>query len=155
MKRKRPLVLRLIAAERALRGAALIAAGVYLFGHLHSDFGRIADRWMRRLELDPNRHFLRRIVDHLHSLTPNEVKIFAALALGYGLLELVEGIGLWLDKLWAEWLTVIATSLLIPLELYELVKKVSLLKAGGIAVNILVVVYLSLRLRKRLREHHA
>jgi uncharacterized membrane protein (DUF2068 family) len=36
------------------------------------------------------------------------------------MLELVEGVGLWLDPLWAEYLTVIATSLLIPVELYEL-----------------------------------
>src|SRR5690242_4434709 len=106
-KRKRPLLLAFIAGERALRGVALIAAGIYLLGHLHSDLGRIADRWMRRLELDPNRHFLHRIVHYLHNVTTNEVKIFAVLALAYGALELVEGVGLWLDKLWAEFLTVI------------------------------------------------
>ena len=74
------MLLRLIAAERAIRGVILIAAGTYLFGHLHSDLGKLADRWMRRLELDPNRHFLRRIVEHLHHVTTNEVKIFAFLA---------------------------------------------------------------------------
>jgi uncharacterized membrane protein (DUF2068 family) len=148
--RKRPVLLRLIAAERTIRGAALIAAGVYLLGHLHSDLGKIADRWMRRLELDPNRHFLHRVVHYLHNVTSNEVRIFAVLALGYGMLELVEGAGLWLDKLWAEYLTVIATSLLVPLELYELVRKPSLLKAVGIVVNVLIVLYLARRLRRRL-----
>ncbi len=147
------MLLRLIAAERAIRGAVLIAAGVYLLGHLHSDLGRIANRWMRRLELDPNRHFLRRVVEYLHNVTSNEVKIFAVLALGYGLLELVEGAGLWLDKLWAEYLTVIATSLLVPLELYELVRKPSLLKAAGIVVNVLIVLYLARRLRRRIAAH--
>jgi len=151
--RKRPLLLRIIAAERAIRGALLIAAGIYLFGHLHSDFGKIANRWMRRLELDPNRHFLRRIVQHLHNVTTSEIKIFAVAALAYGALELVEGVGLWLDKLWAEFLTVIATSLLVPLELYELVRKPSMLKAIGIAVNVLIVIYLARRLQKRVRAH--
>ena len=71
-------------------------------------------------------------------------------AVFYGVLETVEGAGLWLDKLWAEWLTVIATSLLIPFELYELVHKPSMLKAVGTAVNIAIVVYLAYRLRRRL-----
>jgi uncharacterized membrane protein (DUF2068 family) len=143
--------LRLIAVERAIRGAVLIAAGIYLFGHLKSDFGKIADRWMRKLELDPNRHFLHRIVERLHNVTSNEVKIFAVLALGYGVLEFVEGVGLWLDKLWAEYLTVIATSLLVPFEVYELVGKPSLVKAVGIAVNILIVLYLARRLHRRVK----
>lgn len=151
--RRRPVLLRIIAAERAIRGAALIAAGIYLFGHLRSDFGKIADRWMRRIELDPHRHFLHRIVEHLHRLTTNEVKIFATAAFAYGALELVEGTGLWLDKLWAEFLTVIATSLLVPLEVYELVRKPSLLKATGIAVNVLIVLYLARRLRRRIAAH--
>jgi uncharacterized membrane protein (DUF2068 family) len=92
--RRRPVFLRLIAAERAIRGAVLIAAGAYLFGHLHSDLGKLADGWMRKLELDPNRHFLRRIAEYLHNVTTNEVRIFAFAAVGYGVLELVEGVGL-------------------------------------------------------------
>jgi uncharacterized membrane protein (DUF2068 family) len=61
----------------------------------------------------------------------------------------VEGVGLWLDQLWAEYLTVIATSLLIPLELYELAIRPSFWKAAGILVNVLIVVYLALTLRRR------
>jgi len=76
-------------------------------------------------------------------------------ATGYGLLELVEGVGLWLDRLWAEYLTVIATSLIIPVEVYELVRKPTLLKAGGIAVNVAIVAYLAWLLRRRLARHAA
>ena len=70
-------------------------------------------------------------------------------ALGYGLLELVEGVGLWLDQVRAEYVTVIATSLLLP-QLYELARKPSLLKAAGIAVNIAIVAYLAGMFRRRL-----
>ena len=72
---------------------------------------------------------------------------------GYGLPEVVEGTGLWLDQLWAEYLTVIATSLLVPFEIYELVRHPSAWKAGGIVVNIAIVVYLAHLLRRRLRSH--
>jgi uncharacterized membrane protein (DUF2068 family) len=149
--RRRPVLLRLIAAERVIRGVLLIAAGTYLFGHLHTDFGRLADRWLRKLELDPDRGFVHKIVEHLHRLTSDQLKIAAFFAVGYGALELVEGVGLWLDQLWAEYLTVIATSLLIPFEVYELVHKPGPVKAVGIAVNVLIVIYLAVRLRRRLR----
>ena len=146
------LILRLIAAERVLRGTLLVGAGVYLFSHLGSDFGRVADRVMRAVELDPRTHFLHRIVDYLHNLHAHELKIAAALAIGYGVLELVEGVGLWLDQIWAEYLVIVATSLLIPFELYELVRHPSPWKAAGILVNVLIVLYLVHLLRRRRRS---
>jgi uncharacterized membrane protein (DUF2068 family) len=144
--------LRLIAIERIARGALLLAAGVYLLFHLNSDFGRLGERVMRAIELDPRRPFLHHIVAYLHHLHASEIRVAAIIALGYGLLELVEGTGLWLDQLWAEYLTVIATSLLIPFELYELVHRPSVWKAGGIAVNVAIVGYLAHLLRRRSRR---
>jgi uncharacterized membrane protein (DUF2068 family) len=148
-------VLKLIAAERGIRGLLLFAAGIYLLTHLSSDFGKLADRIMRDVELDPRRPFLHRIVVYLHHLHASEIKVAAFAAIAYGVLELVEGTGLWLDQLWAEYLTVISTSLLIPYELYELARRPTALKAGGIAVNVAIVVYLALLLRRRLRRVHA
>jgi uncharacterized membrane protein (DUF2068 family) len=144
--------LRLIALERMARGVLLLAAGVYLLFHLSSDFGRLADHAIRAIELDPRRPFLHRFVAYLHRLHASELRIAALFALGYGTLELVEGTGLWLDQLWAEYLTVIATSLLLPFEVYELVRKPSVWKAGGIVVNVAIVVYLAYLLRRRSRE---
>ena len=146
------LVLRIIALERAVRGLLLLAAGVYLLFHLNSDFGRLAERVIRSIELDPKRPLLHRIVAYLHHLHASQLRIAATFALGYGVLELVEGTGLWLDQLWAEYLTVIATSLLIPFELYELVRHPSVWKAGGIIVNVAIVIYLIHLLRQRLRR---
>lgn len=145
-------VLRLIGLERIVRGALLLGAGVYLLFHLNSDFGRLGERVMRAIELDPRRPFLHRIVAYLHHLHASELRVAAVFAFGYGLLELVEGTGLWLDKLWAEYLTVVATSLLIPLELYELVRHPTALKAGGLVVNGLIVAYLVHLLRRRLKD---
>jgi uncharacterized membrane protein (DUF2068 family) len=148
-------VLRLIAIERGGRGLLLVAAGVYLLFHLTSDFGRLAERAMRAIELDPKRPFWHRIISYLHHLHASELRVAAIVAIGYGLLELVEGTGLWLDQLWAEYLTVIATSLLLPYEFYELVQRPSVWKAGGIVVNIAIVSYLAYLLRRRLRSSRA
>ena len=131
-----------IAAERAIRGALLIAAGIYLLGHTGSDLGKLADRLARGVELDTRRRFVRHLVDRLGHLSNHQVTLFGIAAIAFGALELVEGYGLWRRYRWAEWLTVIATSLLIPFELYELVRKPSALKAAGLAVNVLIVIYL-------------
>jgi len=148
-------ILRLIALERGVRGVLLIAAGIYLFTHLGTDFGRLADHIMRAIELNPQRPFLHRIVVYLHDLHASEIKVAAGAALVYGAIELVEGTGLWLDKLWAEYLTVISTSLLLPYEIYELIHHTTWWKALGIAVNIAIVVYLVVALRRRLRTERA
>jgi uncharacterized membrane protein (DUF2068 family) len=132
----------LIALERTARGLLLFAAGIYLLAKAGANFGDIANHIARRLELDPRHGLVKHAVDKLGHLREHEVKLFGALAIGYGVLEVTEGVGLFYKQRWAEWLTVIATSLLVPLEVYELVRHPSLLKAGGIVVNLLIVAYL-------------
>jgi len=148
-------ILKLIAIERTLRGLVLAAAGVYLVGHLTADYEKLAERVMRAFELDPHRPFLHRIVLRLHNLRSHQLLIAGLGAMGYGVLELVEGVGLWLDQLWAEYLTAIATSLLVPLELYALVRAPSVWKALGLAINVAIVAYLVWLLRRRSRRASA
>jgi uncharacterized membrane protein (DUF2068 family) len=145
-------IIRLIAVERLIRGLLLLAGGVYLLAHLGADYGRLAENIMRELELDPHQHFLHRIVTRLHGLHAEQLRIAGALALAYGGIEIVEGVGLWFDQLWAEYLTVIVTTLLIPFELYELASHPTVWKAGGIAVNLVIVAYLGRLLRQRVRS---
>ena len=143
-------VLRLIAAERIVRGVLLLAAGVYLLFHVNNDFGRVAERVLRAVDLDPRRPLFHRVIAYLPPARLRSADR-GALRARHGLLELVEGTGLWLDQLWAEYLTVIATSLLVPFELYELVHHPSALKAGGLVVNLAIVAYLVHLLRRRRR----
>jgi len=84
----------LIALERTLRGLLLLAAGIYLLANSGADFGSIAEHVARRLELDPQRPFIRHIVAKLGHLRKHEVQLFGALAIGYAALEVTEGVGL-------------------------------------------------------------
>jgi uncharacterized membrane protein (DUF2068 family) len=81
-------------------------------------------------------------LDKLFSLQTHTLRVLAAVLLGYAVLEGVEAIGLWLMKRWAEYLTFIATTILLPLEVYELIHRVSALKIIGFLINLAVVVYL-------------
>jgi uncharacterized membrane protein (DUF2068 family) len=81
-------------------------------------------------------------LDKLFSLRAHTLALFGIAALAYALLEGIEAVGLWFAKRWAEYLTFIATALLLPLEVFEIVHRVSALKVIGFAVNLAIVVYL-------------
>jgi uncharacterized membrane protein (DUF2068 family) len=72
----------------------LSAAGIYLLFHLSADFGQLAERATRSVELDPRQHFLHRLIDRLHRLHAHQLRFIGAVAIGYGMLELIEGVGL-------------------------------------------------------------
>ncbi len=65
----------------------------------------------------------------------------------YAALEGTEGVGLYLRRRWAEYLTVFATGLLIPYEIWEVLHRVTLFRVGGLLVNVAVVAYLAYRKR--------
>lgn len=77
----------------------------------------------------------------------NHVTVLAIGAIGYALLEGTEGVGLAMRRRWAEYLTVIATGVLIPYELYEVVHRLTIFKAGALLLNVAVVGYLAYRKR--------
>ena len=145
-------LLPLIAAERTLRGLLLVAAGIYLLMQSGASLKSTISHLARTVGLDPNKPFLRHLIDRIGSLSQHRLTLFGVGAIVYGGLELVEGAGLFRRKRWAEWLTVIATSLLVPFEIYELVKSPSLLKAAGLVINVLIVLYLIWIVRQKARS---
>ena len=79
--------------------------------------------------------------------TFNHVTVLAIGAIAYALLEATEGVGLALRRRWAEYLTVIATGVLIPYEVYEVVHRPTVFKVGALLLNVAVVGYLAYRKR--------
>jgi len=77
----------------------------------------------------------------------SHVSVLAIGAIAYALLEGTEGVGLAMRRRWAEYLTVIATGVLIPYEAYEVVRHVTLFKVGALVLNLAVVGYLAYRKR--------
>ena len=77
----------------------------------------------------------------------NHLTVLAISAIAYVLLEGTEGVGLAMRRRWAEYLTVIATGILIPYEAYEVVHRATLFKVGALALNLAVVGYLAYRKR--------
>jgi uncharacterized membrane protein (DUF2068 family) len=81
-------------------------------------------------------------LDRLFSLRSGTLREVGIALLAYGVLEGIEAIGLWFLKRWAEYLTFLATTILLPLEVYEIIHRRSALKIVGFIINLAVVVYL-------------
>jgi uncharacterized membrane protein (DUF2068 family) len=114
---------------------------------LHRDVGEVAENFVRSVRVDPDNHLLARTLTTLSLIHDPQLATLSAVSFGYSALFLVEGTGLYLEKRWAEYLTIIATASLLPLELYELVKKVDVLKIIVLLINIAILVFLIFTVR--------
>ena len=140
-------LLRLIAIFKFLKAGLLIALGIGLFRVLHRDIGDVLEHWCEALRLDPGSHFLNLALEKAARLSPEQVKKLGLGSFLYAGLFLAEGTGLWLRKRWGEWLTVIITSSLLPIEIYEIHRHPTSFKWGLLTLNLAIVVYLIYRIR--------
>lgn len=137
-----------IAAERSLRAIGLIAIGLVLITHPHTNWGQTISDVSRHLGFDPSRNGIAKVIAKVQAISPHKYEIFGVIAIAYGALEGAEGYGLWRRRRWGEHLTVVATSLLFIPEIWEITKTPTALKIGALLVNIAVVIYLVFRLRR-------
>jgi uncharacterized membrane protein (DUF2068 family) len=150
------IVLRLIAVDRAFHFVVLTLLGVLILvftsnkRHLHDEFVRIVTDLQGGVAGGPVQTSRVGVVgelDKLFSLKSSTLHLLAAGVLAYGVLEGVEAVGLWFQKRWAEYLTFVATVVFLPLEVYEIVHRLSPLKILAFVVNVAIVVYLLLAKR--------
>jgi uncharacterized membrane protein (DUF2068 family) len=136
-----------IAVFKLFKGVTLIALGLGAFRLLNPVTVQRLTNWLLHFSLTTGQHFVDRTIDLLSKLTRGRTAALGLGAIAYGSLFMVEGVGLWKGKRWAEYLTVIATSLLIPFEIYELTKRLTAVRLAALVVNVAAVIYLVYRLR--------
>src|SRR5207248_5178607 len=151
------IVLRLIAVDRILHFVVLALLGVAVLAftanraHLRDAFYRVLAALQGGVAGGPVQttgHVgILHDFDRLFSLRTGTLQEIGFALLAYGALEGVEAVGLWFGKRWAEYLTFISTTILLPLEIYEIVHSGTVLKVIGFLINVAVVVYLLIRKR--------
>jgi len=134
--------IRLIAAYKLLKGMALFGLGVGAVKLLHRNVGFDFERWADVLRADSGNHYIHRLLERLLILDNRKLREFSVGTFIYSALQLTEGTGLLLEKGWAKYFTIISTSAFIPLEVYEIARRVSPAKSAVLLINIAVVVYL-------------
>lgn len=145
-------LIRLVALFKLLKAALLIIGGIGLLKLIHMDVATELDHWIVKLGFDPGSRYVNHAIQKATNLSPNRIKELGLSSFVYAALFLTEGIGLWLLKRWAEWLTVIITSSLVPLEAYEIHRHPTAIKIIVLAINLAVVGYLIYRIAKEPRE---
>lgn len=149
-------ILRFLAIERFVRGLLILLLGI---GVLQFKSSQVSVRQLFDKDLKAATPLLNQLgwnaTDSglIHSIEKalnakgSTLDLVAAFLIFYGLLQLIEGTGLWMLKRWGEYFAVVATSLFLPLEIYELSEKVTLLRIGAFLLNVAAVIYLLLSKR--------
>jgi uncharacterized membrane protein (DUF2068 family) len=149
-------VLRLLAVERWVRALilALLAAAVIKFETSQTSLQQFFEKELPRLEgaakafnYDLDKSPGVKWVEGLLHSKHETLHLVEAFLIGYALLQLLEGIGLWSLKRWGEYVAVVGTSLFLPLEIYELTKDVTYVKVAAFVINLALVAYLVLSKR--------
>jgi uncharacterized membrane protein (DUF2068 family) len=149
-------ILRLLAVERIVKGA-LVLAGAYGVYRFRARRDAVQEAFQEDLpllkplasklgwNLDDSSivHTIRTVVE----AQPNTLFWLAIGLIVYGALQWAEGVGLWLLKRWGEYFAVVATSLFLPIEVYELTEKITVTRVGALVVNIAAVLYIALSKR--------
>lgn len=140
--------LRVIAAFKLLKALALIAVGVGALRLLHKNVAGEVEHWVNVFRVDPHNHYIDLLLSKLSIIDDRRLKELSVGTFVYAGIFLVEGLGLAFRKRWAEYLTILTTASFLPLEVYELVRRLSVSRSLALVVNITIVAYLVYELRR-------
>ena len=119
---------------------------------LHKDVADVLLKAFMALRFDPENHFVNMVLEKSALLSPHRLKEISFAIFGYAALDIIEGTGLVLEKVWAEYFTLILTGSFLPLEFYEIVRHVTPLKIVLILLNLAVFVYLLMVVQQKSRS---
>jgi uncharacterized membrane protein (DUF2068 family) len=144
------VVLRLIALDRAFHFVVLVALGVLVLlfaadrATLRQTFYKVVADLQGGVAASQTHssHGLLHEIDNAFTTSSSHLHLVGGVLLVYGLVEGIEGIGLWLQRRWAEYLTFVVTTSLLPLEIYEMANRATAFKVIAFVINVAVVIYL-------------
>jgi uncharacterized membrane protein (DUF2068 family) len=136
-----------IAAFKLLKGLALLVVGIGAHTLVDKDLASVVEHWVNVFRVDPNQ-YLHTLLGRCTDISPQRLRELSIGTFFYAALLLTEGLGLAMGKRWAEYFTIIATSSFIPLEIYEIIHHANIAKVAVLLINVAVVWYLVLELRR-------
>jgi uncharacterized membrane protein (DUF2068 family) len=132
----------LIASYKFLLAAMFVAVGVGALRLMHKDIDDVISHIGDLLRFNPESKFVNFLYDRASLINDPLLKRIGALAFSYAGLSLAEGIGLYLEKAWGEYLTLAITASFLPWEIFEIFHRLTWVRVGLLIVNMLVFIYL-------------
>jgi len=142
----------LIAVFKLIKSILLVAAGIGALRLLHRDVADVVERWIDVFRVDPDNRFIHSVLVKILTVNDRSLKEISAGTFAYAALFLTEGTGLLLRKRWAQYFTIIVTGSFLPLEVYELMLHASVAKLLVILLNVAIIGYLVVRLRRENKD---
>jgi len=142
-------MLRTIALYKLLKVLLLIGAA---YGELRLHDASLSAKLITWVQARPSgieHEVVTRALEWFSGLSESQIHKVRFVTLTYAVIFAVEGVGLWMQKRWAEWLTTIITASLIPLEVWEFCSRPNLGKAGVVIANVAIVAYLIWHVRSK------
>ena len=151
----------MIAAYKLLGALLFIAIGVGALRLLHKDIDDVVWRMIADLKMNPESRMVNFLFEKAELLNDPLLRRIGVVAFCYAAVGILEAIGLYLEKTWAEFLTLIITASFLPVEIHELMRRLTWVRMGLLVANVLVLLYLIWMLgdraahRRRSRAAHA
>jgi uncharacterized membrane protein (DUF2068 family) len=131
-----------IAAFKVAQALLFLAIGVGALKLLHKDVGDVISQLADHLRFNPESRLIIFIMDKASLINDRLLRRIGEMGFIYAALDLTEGIGLYFEKAWAEYLTLAITASFLPWEVFEIFRRLTLIRVGLLAANALVLFYL-------------
>jgi uncharacterized membrane protein (DUF2068 family) len=135
-------VLRAVAAFEFFKGFFVLLMGVCALALVHKDVWLYAESLLALFHISTDRRSAQMFLDFADSVTDARLWAAAQIAFAYAALRFTEGYGLWKGRTWAEWVAFVSGTLLIPLEIRELLRGVTALRCAILIGNLAVILYM-------------
>ena len=147
--------LRVIALFKLIKSTLFFAAGIGVLHLFNKDVGQRLGHLLDHLHVDPDNRYAQAVIVQVGKMTNSNLKLagLSLISFFYSALFGTEGVGLFLRKRWAEWFVVIVTGSLLPLEVYEIIHKITVIKILLTASNLLILGYLIVVIARK-QNHH-
>lgn len=135
-------LLQTVALFELLKGVFVTLMGICALLLVHKDVWLYAESLLALLHINTDRRFAQVFLDFADNVTDARLWAAARLAFSYAVLRFTEGYGLWKCRTWAEWVALVSGTLLMPLEVRELFRRVTVMRVGLLIGNIVIVLYM-------------
>lgn len=132
----------LIAAYKFLLALLFVAIGVGALRLLHKDVDDVFAQLASFLRFNPESRFVNFLLDKASLIDDPLLRRIGVLAFCYAAVSAAEGVGLYLEKAWGEYLTLLITASFLPWEMFEVVHRITWVRVSVLTVNLLIFLYL-------------
>ena len=138
-----------IAAFKIVKGLLLLLVGIGALSLIHKDAAETFTNWANALQVNVHSRILQRWLVEIGLAQRRDLALIVTVSFVYSALLLTEGIGLFMQQVWAEYMTALITASFIPIEVYELARRTTPSRIYLLVINLVVVAYLVMRLSQR------